>query len=138
MGLFMWNCPNCNRVFKTTNQSHTCTDKDVGELFLDRPDELVLAYADLIDVISKWQPFSQGTAKHTIVVTSKKAWLIIRPMKKELDLKFYYGEPISSPRIKKISPFGKKFGHHIRIQQSEQLDAVVFDLLKKGFQFSLH
>ncbi|MEM1326935.1 MAG: DUF5655 domain-containing protein [Bacteroidota bacterium] len=133
----MWTCPNCNRVFKTTNQSHTCNDKEVGELFLDRPDELVLAYADLIDIISEWTPFSQGTAKNTIVVTSKKAWLIIHPMKKELDLKFYYGEPISSPRVKKIGKMGKKFGHHIRIQQSEELDETVMELLRKGFDFSL-
>lgn len=42
----MWTCPNCHRNFKTINQSHTCRDEDAGKLFLDRPDELVLAYAD--------------------------------------------------------------------------------------------
>ncbi|QCK16560.1 DUF5655 domain-containing protein [Mangrovivirga cuniculi] len=78
-----------------------CSTKGIGELFLGKSDEMVIAYDDLTNKISQWKPYSAGASTHSIVVTSKKAWLIIKPMKNELDLKFYYDEKLVSPRIKK-------------------------------------
>ena len=40
--------------------------------------------------------------------TNNKAWLIVKPMSKELDVKFYYSENIHSPHIKKTTLWGKK------------------------------
>ncbi len=133
----MWQCPTCERLFKNTNQVHMCTRKDIGELFLDKPDELVLAYDDIIQHIKHWKPFSQGASVHSIIVTSKKAWLILKPMKKELDVKFYTDQPIASDRVKKITEYRNKFAHHIRISHPLQVDQEVFNLLKEGFDYSI-
>ena len=114
-----------------------CTQKDIGELFLEKPDELVLAYDDIIQHIQHWKPFSQGASVHSIIVTSKKAWLIIKPMKKELDVKFYTDQPIASDRIKKITEYRNKFAHHIRISDPMQVDQEVFALLRDGFNYSI-
>lgn len=78
-----------------------------------------------------------GTARKAIVFTSTKAWLIVRPMTKELDLKFYYGEPLNSGVLKKVQPYNKKFAHHIRIKNENQLNEEVFRLLKKGHEYTL-
>lgn len=133
----MWNCPNCNRNFKVNNQSHICTTKDIGELFVDKPDELVLAFDDNFTVIEKWTPNTYGASVHTIVFTSKKAWLIIRPMKKDLDVKFYAEKAIDDERIFKVQDYNGKFAHHIRIKRPEELDSAFFRLLKIGFEYSL-
>lgn len=133
----MWTCPNCARNFKTTNQSHSCTQVDMGELFLGKPDELVMAFDGILMGVADWEPNSVGTAKKAIVFTNKKAWLIIKPMSKELDVKFYNDAPIDSSRFKKITPFGKRFGHHIRIQNETQLDDIFFELLRIGFDHAL-
>lgn len=48
----MWQCPKCKRKFQKNKQSHMCTQKDVGELFVGKSDEMVLAYDDILQVIS--------------------------------------------------------------------------------------
>ncbi len=62
----------------------------MGELFLGKPDELVLALDKLLVLTADWQPNEVGVAKNAIVSTSKKAWLIVKPMSKKLDIKFYH------------------------------------------------
>ena len=133
----MWTCPNCERNFKTTNQSHSCTNIDMGELFLDKPDELVLVFDDILMGVAAWEPSTVGTAKHAIVFTSKKAWLIIKPMKQELDVKFYNDTPLESRKLKKVSASMGKYAHHIRLRSPNQVDKEVFRLLRIGFEFSL-
>jgi len=133
----MWTCLKCNRNFKMTNQSHYCTTKDIGELFLGKPDELVLAFDQILQVTSQWEPNSVGASVHTIVFTSQKAWLIIKPMKSVLDVKFYYPEVIQSDRFHKVSFFSGKYAHHLRIQEVEQLDSEFFELLRIGYDYSL-
>jgi len=85
----MWECPKCERIFKTTNQSHSCTNKTLDDLFENRPDNLILTFDKLLVAVMDWEPNSAGASTNTIVFTNKKAWLIVKPMTKELDLKFY-------------------------------------------------
>ncbi len=133
----MWTCPKCERNFKTTNQSHTCSNVDMGELFLGKPDNLVLAFDALLMEVSKWTPCSAGTAKNSIVFASKKAWLIVKPMTKELDLKFYNDEPLDSYRLKKVSASFGKYAHHIRVKSEVELDQELYAILRIGFNHSL-
>lgn len=133
----MWTCPNCNRNFKNTNQSHMCVDIDVGELFIGKPDDLVLAYDKLTSVLEKWEPNTVGASVNTVVFTSEKAWLIVRPMKKVLDVKFYSDEIIESDLIHRTSMMGKKYAHHIRISHEDDLTPEFYELLRVGHKFSL-
>lgn len=114
-----------------------CTQKDVGELFLGKPDALVLAYDNIIQGISSWDPFSSGASVHTIIVTSKRAWLIIKPLKKELDVKFYTDQPVESDLIHKITEYRGKFANHIRIREPWEVNDEVLRLLRYGFDYSL-
>lgn len=134
----MWQCSKCNRKFKSTNQSHTCNTMDVGELFVGKPDELVIIYQILSEFASTLIPNSIGSAKNTIVFTSEKAWLIVRPMKTQLDIKFYNNYIIDSERFHSIKPFGNKFAHHIRLSTTDEIDSNFFELLTLGHRFSLN
>ena len=133
----MWQCDQCGRLFKTTNQSHICVVKDVGELFVDRPDELVLAWDALTQQVMEWQPHVYSASTKSIVYTSKKAWLIVKPMKYELDVKFYHDQKIESDRIKKHTDYGNKFAHHLRVKNEYQVDRELIDLLKEGYDYSV-
>ena len=133
----MWTCPTCNRKFNKHRQSHICVVKDVGELFLDKSDELVLAYDTLYHEIMAWQPNSSGAATHSIVFTNKRAWLIVKPMKSELDLKFYNDSLIESDQIRKTTPFGKHIGHHIRIQNEFQISNELLKLIRIGYDYGM-
>lgn len=133
----MWTCPNCDRNFKTANQSHSCTDIDIGELFLGKPDDLVIAFDEILQLTANWEPNSVGTATRSTVFTSKKAWLVIKPMKSELDVKFYNDQPLESDVLKKVTEYNGKYAHHIRIKMPHQVTDEVMRLLREGFKYSL-
>jgi hypothetical protein len=132
----MWICPNCERNFKSTNQSHICTTKTIDDIFGGRPDRLVLAFDAILIGVIDWEPCSVGTSTKSIVFTKEKAWLIIRPMSKELDIKFYYPEKIEHRLIKKTTHYGNKVAHHIRISDETEVTDELLELLQKGFAAS--
>ncbi|MEL7145989.1 MAG: DUF5655 domain-containing protein [Bacteroidota bacterium] len=133
----MWTCPKCERKFKSTNQYHICTTKDIGELFIGKPDHLVLAFDRIMTIVMAWEPNYMGPSTHTIIFTNKKAWLIVKPMKKELDVKFYCAHKIDSDFVKKHVPYANKIAHHIRIKEEYEVDAEVVDLLKQGYDYAM-
>ena len=133
----MWQCPKCDRVFQITNQQHICVKKDVGELFIGKPDDMVLAWDTLTNCIMSWQPNTYSATTKSIVYTSKKAWLIIKPMAKELDVKFYHQEKQVSDLIKKHVEYPKNYAHHIRINNESQVNEELLNLLKSAHEWSI-
>ncbi len=129
----MWTCPNCERNFKSTNQSHMCTDTTIDDLFAGRPDGLILAFDAILVGVIDWEPCSVGTSTKAIVFTKEKAWLIIRPMSKELDIKFYHPEKIEHRLVRKTAHWGNKFAHHIRISDEDEVTDELIELLRKGY-----
>lgn len=110
-----------------------CTTKTIDDLFENKADNVVLAFESVLNVTMDWEPQSIGASVNTVVFTNEKAWLIVRPMRKELDLKFYYSEPLDSELIWKIDTLGNRLGHHIRLQDGTQMTNELIDLLRKGF-----
>jgi hypothetical protein len=90
-----------------------------------------------LEKVIRWEPTTVGAAKNALVFTSHKAWLIVRPMTKVLDIKFYYDEPIDSALLFKVQEFGGKYAHQIRINNETELTKDVFELLRLGFNQSL-
>lgn len=129
----MWTYPNCERNFKTRNQSHSCGTKTIDDLFAGKPDHLILAFDALLINVIDWEPCSVGVATHAIVFTKEKAWLIVKPMQKELDLKFYYPERIQHHLLKKVQLTFGKYAHHIRISDESEVTTELLKLLRKGY-----
>lgn len=133
----MWICPKCERHFKSTNQSHMCAPQDLGALFQDKPDDLVLAFDAILTRISGWEPNYVGASTKSIVCTNSKAWLIIKPMKEVLDVKFYCDEHLDHEILHAVKSWGKKYAHHIRIAVPEQVTDEFIRLLRIGYDFAL-
>ncbi len=133
----MYTCPKCKRKFEKDNQSHMCVVKEVDDLFVKSTDELVMAYDTLRYIVMEWQPNYEGAAKHSVVFTNKKAWLIVKPMKSALDVKFYHDQVIDSGAIHSTSEYGGKFAYHLRIRNADDINREVMDLLKMGYDFGM-
>ncbi|TRX60574.1 hypothetical protein FNH22_05860 [Fulvivirga sp. M361] len=114
-----------------------CTTKDIGELFLGKSDEMVLTFDRIMTEVMLWQPNDLGASIHSVVFTNRKAWLIIKPMKKELDVKFYYSEEIDSPLIKKRTTYPNKFAHHLRVSSELEITAELINLLRMGYDYAM-
>ena len=118
----MWTCENCDRIFTSSNQYHICIKKDIGNLFVDKPDELVLLFDTLITTLKKWQPNVYNAFVNTIVFKNAKTWLVVKPMKTALDLKIYSDTFIDSERIKAQSKYANKIVYHLSISSEKDAD----------------
>jgi len=115
-----------------------CTQKDIGEFFVGKPDHLVLAFDRLLSEVLRWEPQSVGASVKSIVFTNHKAWLIVRIMTKEIDMKFYHSEKQDSHLLKKVGkPLSNKYAHHLRISHEEEVTSELLQLLKTGYDFAL-
>ena len=132
----MWQCQKCNRFFKHQNQSHMCSTKTIDDLLANKPEGMVLAFDHLLLAAIDWEPCTVGASTKSIIFTKEKAWLIVKPMKKELDLKFYYPSEIQHLLIHKRALYGNKYAHHIRISHESQVTEDLIALLRKAWESS--
>jgi hypothetical protein len=106
----MWTCQKCERNFKTRNQSHMCAIVSIDDLFIGKPDNLLIAFDALLVGVIDWHPGNVGATKKAIVFAKEKAWLIVKPMSKLLDIKFYSKEKFDHHLISKSNFAMKKMG----------------------------
>src|ERR1700760_3587164 len=84
-----WICPNCDRELPNPGQRHYCARVSLVSLFKGRPAELILVFDKILAEVADWEGVLVGTTPNCIVFTRRLTFLVIRPMKKELDIKFY-------------------------------------------------
>ncbi|WP_025144256.1 DUF5655 domain-containing protein [Pedobacter jeongneungensis] len=129
-----WTCPNCDRELPWNNYRHHCQRVDLDSLFLGRSAELVLAFDKILAEVSGWPDVLIGVTPNCIVFTKKVGFLIIRPMKKELDIKFYSAVVHAEKPVIKSIPSGKKFENHIRISSAEEVRPGLFVYLRESYE----
>lgn len=129
-----WTCPNCERELPNLGQRHYCARVSLDSLFANRSSELVLVFDKILAEVADWEDVLVGTTPNCIVFTHKLTFLVIRPMRKELDIKFYskVAHP-EKPVLKSVS-VGSKFENHIRIATLEDLRPAFFVYLRESYQ----
>jgi len=129
-----WTCPKCDRELPWDNYRHYCQRVDLDSLFAGRSPELVLAFDKILAEVSGWPDVLIGVTPNCIVFTKKVGFLIIRPMKKELDIKFYSAVAHLEKPVLKSIPSGKKFENHIRISRAEEVRPGLFVYLRESYK----
>ncbi len=130
----MWTCPKCERDLKNPNQWHNCVKVSIDSLFEGKDDELILIFDKLLSEIVDWENVAVSATQNCIVFVHNQTFLIIRPMKKQLDLKFYSeSERDEFPVVKSIFYLGK-FENHIRISSVNELSPQVFSLIRDSYR----
>lgn len=130
----MWTCPKCERELKNPNQWHNCVKVSIDTLFEGKADELVFVFDKLLSEIIDWENVAVSATKNCIVFVHNQTFLIIRPMKKELDLKFYSISIQEDETILKSIPYSGKFENHIRVSTLEDLTPHVYGFIKQSFK----
>ncbi len=130
----MWTCPKCERELKNPNQWHNCVKVSIDSLFEGKAEELVFVFDKLLSEIIDWKNVAVSATQNCIVFVHNQTFLIIRPMKTALDLKFYSAtQQEEEPIIKSISYSGK-FENHIRVSKLEDLTQSVYAYIKQSYQ----
>ncbi len=131
--IIMWICPKCERSFKSDNQSHICNTNTIDDIFEGKSDNMIMAFDKVLIGVIDWDPCTVGTSSKSIVFTKSTAWLIVRPMAKVLDIKFYFPTLIQHRLIKKTNKYPKKVAHHIRISDESEVTTELLNLLRRGY-----
>jgi len=130
----MYTCPKCEREIKNPNQWHNCVKVSIDSLFEGKAEELVLIFDKLLSEVIDWENVVVSATQNCIVFVHHQTFLIIRPMKKQLDLKFY-SETVQEefPIIKSIFYSGK-YENHIRVSKVEELTPTIYGYIKQSYK----
>ncbi|WPV01154.1 DUF5655 domain-containing protein [Mucilaginibacter sp. cycad4] len=129
-----WTCPKCERELPKAEQRHYCARVSLDSLFKGRPAELVLVFDKILAEVADWESVLVGITPNCIVFTRRLTFLVIRPMKKELDIKFYSKVPHPEKPVLKSVASGNKFENHIRIALLDDLRPDLFTYLRESYQ----
>ena len=129
-----WTCPKCDRELPNPEQRHYCARVSLDSLFAGRPAELILVFDKILAEVADWDDVLVGTTPNCIVFTRRLTFLVIRPMKKELDVKFYSKEAHPERPIVKSTAWGKKFENHIRIADLDELKPGLFAYIRGSYE----
>ncbi len=129
-----WTCPVCERELVKENQWHNCVKVSVDNLFTGAEAELILVFDKILAEVAEWPSVLVSTTQNCIVFVHRQTFLIIRPMKKVLDLKFYSGDLMHGGLITKSDHYSGKYENHVRISKAEQLTTTLFTYIQASYK----
>lgn len=131
--LMPWTCPKCERELRNHNQWHHCAKVSIDSLFEGKATELVFVFDRLLSEIIDWENVAVSATKNCIVFVRHQTFLIIRPMKKQLDIKFYSAEILTHDLVLKSTFYSGKFENHSRVTTLDELTPTIFNFIKKSY-----
>ncbi len=132
----MWTCPNCERELRNLNQWHNCVKVNIGDLFVNKAEGLEFVFDRLLSEIIDWENVLVSATKNCIVFVHHKTFLIVRPMKTQLDLKFYSEQEQNELPIIKSVVWHSKYENHVRLASLDELTADVYAFIKRSYHLS--
>jgi Domain of unknown function (DUF5655) len=132
----MQTCPKCERELRNPNQWHNCVKVNIGDLYKNKAEELEFIFDRLLAEIIDWENIVVSATKNCIVFVHHKTFLIVRPMKTQLDIKFYSEKEQNDFPIIKSLIWNSKYENHIRISTLDQLTTEIYSFIKKSYQIS--
>ncbi len=130
----MYLCPDCERTLKHANQWHHCAKVSIPDLFEGKDPELEYIADQILAQVSEWDSVIVSATKNCLVFVHNQTFLVIRPMQKVLDIKFYSEKPVEGSLIFKSAPAGKRFENHVRLGKGHTLNDVLFRLIRHSYQ----
>ncbi len=128
-----WKCPHCDRVLKNANQWHCCVKKEFDELFENKDPMLLFIFEKILAEVYEWEGIHISATKNCIVFVANQTFLVIKPMKSLLNLKFYLDAENNSYPIYKIAKYGKQFEHHIRLNDVDQVNGSLLGFIRSSY-----
>jgi hypothetical protein len=129
-------CPNCKRKIRSINAYHYCKEVSVDELFFKKSDEILLAFDRILQQVVDWKDVEISATKNCIVFVRNKTFLVIKPMNKWLEVKFYSHEIIEDEYLHKSTPWNRKFEGVFRFENEHQIQLRFIDYFKNSYSIS--
>lgn len=129
-------CPKCNRTIRYANAWHYCKEVSMDDLFLNKSDDIVLAFYKLLEEVETWEDVEISATKNCIVFIRNKTFLVAKPMSKCLEVKFYSSTFIDDPELFKSDLWNKKHQGVLRLTNEYELKSKFFEYFKLSYDMS--
>ena len=125
----MWECPQCRREFKATNQWHSCYVSTVEEHFEGKSSNLRKLYDELEKFMLSLDNFTITPTKTAIHFRKTSTFAEIKLRNNYLIISFSLDDFSNTPLVHKTFRMSKnKIVHSIQISSQNELE-IVFQLL---------
>lgn len=130
----MWTCPKCGRIFKSTNQLHSCK-KIPLERHFEGKEKAKEIFDHLVNQINseigKCKIVSIPCCVHLF---GKYDFLAALPKKDRLEIRFALDQKLDSPRLKVCVPMSAKvFKNCFDICSKKEIDKEFIDWIKQSY-----
>jgi len=129
-----WVCPKCERELKSETQTHYCAKVDLDSLFEGKSAELTLTFDKLLLLVADWNDAAISTTPNCVVFVHRQTFLVVRPMKGVLDVKFYSASPPTGLVPYKSYIYSGRYANHLRVSKLEDLTPVMIRYIRESYE----
>ena len=126
-------CPKCERVIKNPNAWHYCYKQNIDVLFINKPEVLSYLFDKILEHIIDWENVAVSATKNCIVFVSSQTFLVVKPMKNSLNIKFYLPTQSDEFPIYKSGVYSGKFEHYISVSALEDINPKLINFIKSSY-----
>jgi Domain of unknown function (DUF5655) len=126
-------CPKCGRHVRSAKGWHYCEKVALEQLFEGKKPYVSDLFDALLLEVIDWENVSFSATKNCIVFTHKKTFLVVKPMQKALNIKFYLPHFSEMPPIYKCTEWSGKYETQVRLTDLEDLTATVINFLRVSY-----
>jgi Domain of unknown function (DUF5655) len=128
--LQMIECPVCGRPLKHATQWHDCVRTTIDGLLDGRSPELILAFDTLLAAVAEWPDLVISRSTRCVIFSRKHAFLVVKPMRTELDLKCFAAEPVVAEWVRKNTKHGPNYEVDVRIRRAEDVTPTLLRIIR--------
>jgi len=130
-------CHHCSEWLDDQQQkTHDCWTTTERALTKDLSEDLQDAWERLRETAVEFGEQRIYASHHSIMFSRKACYFFVRPRKKYLEVVFFLGRAVKSPKIHKAGKSSKtKFWHSIRVVHRDEVEAPVTDWLQEAYSF---
>lgn len=129
-----WVCPKCERELKSETQTHYCARVSLDTLFEGRSAELMLAFDKLLLLAADWEDVAISNTPNCVVFVHNQTFLVIKPMKAVLDVKFYSTTPLKDLVPYKSLIYSGRYANHFRIARLEDIKPMMLKYFRESYE----
>ncbi|GAA3699004.1 DUF5655 domain-containing protein [Nonomuraea antimicrobica] len=131
-----WACPQCDREFARTRQSHVCVPGcTVEETFAPYPPVYREIYDRLLDGLG---PVHEDAVRVGVFLMSERRFAEIRPKARSLSLALVLARRVAHPLLARAVPMtgpttGGRVVHYFKLTRVEDVDERVLELMAEAY-----
>jgi hypothetical protein len=131
----LWSCPRCGAKLLSRGLSHSCGRFSVARFLKGRDSRERALFGRFVALVAACGPYEVAPAKTRVAFLVKVRFASVNRLGPGgMEVHFVLPRQLPSTRLRRIDRVGRLFVHHLRVLQSEELDAEVGAWLRESYR----